>query len=71
MKAVNESDKTKTIVLSTLIDNIEYAYPVYAKIDPSLVISQYGKFPKKYGSVIVTDEVENYKTMTNTLILEK
>ena len=45
LKAVN-ADKNQQIILSTKIDNIEYAYPVYAKIDPQLVISQYGKFQK-------------------------
>ena len=54
-KAIN-SDKNIEVVLSTKIDNIEYAYPVYAKIDPNLVISQYGKLPKIYGNVIITDE---------------
>lgn len=50
-------NKSKTVTLSTKkIDNIEYAYEVYAKIDPNLVISQYGKFPKVYGNVIITDK---------------
>lgn len=54
--AIN-TDKGKTITLSTKkIDNIEYAYEVYAKIDPNLVISQYGKFPKVYGNVLITDK---------------
>jgi uncharacterized membrane protein len=44
------------VILSTRIDNIEYAYPVYAKIDPKLVIEQYGKFPKQYGSIVITDK---------------
>jgi 4-amino-4-deoxy-L-arabinose transferase-like glycosyltransferase len=46
----------KTFILSTKIDNIEYAYPVYAKIDPNIVIDQYGNFPKKYGNVIITNK---------------
>ncbi len=49
-------DKSKNVVLSTKIDNIEYAYPVYAKVDPHLVISQYGKFPKVYGNVIINND---------------
>ncbi len=54
--AIANQGKSKTIVLSTKIDNIEYAYPVYAKIDPNLVISQYGKFPKVYGNVRIDDK---------------
>ncbi len=54
--ATVEESKDKKITLTTKIDNIEYAYPVYAKIDPSEVISQYGKFPKIYGNVIISDE---------------
>lgn len=53
--AIDQS-KSKQVVLSTKIDNIEYAYPVYAKIDPKNVISQYGKFPKVYGNVTISDE---------------
>ncbi|MDP3013992.1 MAG: hypothetical protein Q8M92_07110, partial [Candidatus Subteraquimicrobiales bacterium] len=56
LKAISETDKTKTIILSNKIDNIEYAYPVYAKIDPKLVISQYQKWPKVYGNVIISNE---------------
>lgn len=53
-KAIN-SDKNIEVILSTKIDNIEYAYPVYAKIDPKLVIEQYGKYPKIYGNIIISD----------------
>jgi hypothetical protein len=56
LATINNPNKNNTIVLSTKIDNIEYAYPVYAKIDPNLVISQYGKFPKIYGNVIIVDK---------------
>jgi len=38
------------------IDNIEYAYEVYTKLDPKEVISQYGKPSKIYGNVIITDK---------------
>lgn len=56
LEALGNEGRGKTIILSTKkIDNIEYAYPVYAKIDPKLVISQYGKFPKVYGNVAITD----------------
>ena len=50
-------NKNKKITLSTKkIDNIEYAYEVYAKVDPNLVISQYGKFPKIFGNVRIDDK---------------
>jgi len=56
LATINNKDKKKVITLSTKkIDNIEYAYEVYAKVDPKLVISQYGKFPKVYGNVVITD----------------
>lgn len=55
LKAIEKSNSEK-VILSTDIDNIEYAYPVYAKIDPNLVISQYGKFPKVYENVIISNE---------------
>jgi 4-amino-4-deoxy-L-arabinose transferase-like glycosyltransferase len=56
LQAIANQDKNKTIILSTKIDNIEYAYPVYAKIDPNLVIAQYDKYPKVYGNVIISDK---------------
>lgn len=55
LEAIGKRDKEKTVILSTKIDNIEYAYPVYAAIDPNEVISQYGKYPKKYGNVVIGD----------------
>jgi 4-amino-4-deoxy-L-arabinose transferase-like glycosyltransferase len=55
--AIKAQNEGKTITLSTRdIDNIEYAYEVYAKVDPHLAISQYGKLPKVYGNVIITDK---------------
>jgi hypothetical protein len=54
IKAIEES-KNKDVVLSTKIDNIEYAYPVYAKINPMEVINQYGKYPKVYGNVTISN----------------
>lgn len=54
--AIKESREGKKVILSTLIDNIEYAYPVYAKIDPKEEIAQYGKFPKVYGNVEISNE---------------
>ena len=57
LEAINTKDKNKIITFSTTkIDNIEYAYEVYAKVDPNLVIAQYGKFPKKYGNVVIVDK---------------
>ncbi|MEK7061175.1 MAG: glycosyltransferase family 39 protein [Patescibacteria group bacterium] len=70
-KAIENRDKYKTIVLSTKIDNIEYAYPVYAKLNPNLVIAQYGKYPKIYDNVIITDNVKSIGTDKSTLIYEK
>lgn len=38
--ALKEKERFDYIILSDKIDNIEYAYPVYAKLDPSLTILQ-------------------------------
>ncbi|MBU1031657.1 glycosyltransferase family 39 protein [Patescibacteria group bacterium] len=38
--AQENKDKYNYVILSDRIDNMEFAYPVYAKIDPRLVISQ-------------------------------
>lgn len=46
----------KVTFLTNKIDNIEYAYEVYAKVDPKLVISQYGKLPKTFGLVTIADK---------------
>lgn len=56
MLAIKDSESGRAVKLSTRIDNIEYAYPVYAKIEPKLVISQFGKYPKTYGKVLITDK---------------
>lgn len=69
--AISNKDKYDQVFLSTKIDNIEYAYPVYAKLDPNLVIDQYGKLPKIYDNVIITDSLENITIDNNILILEK
>ena len=71
LKTIENKDKYKTIVLSTDIDNIEYAYPVYAKLDPNLVITQYGKYPKRYDNVVITDDIENIGVDKDTLLLKK
>lgn len=53
-----EADKKgeKATLYINKVDNIEYAYEVYAKVDPYEVISQYGKLPKIYGNVTITDK---------------
>ncbi len=53
-----EADKNgqKVILDVTKTDNIEYAYEVYAKLDPKEVIAQSGKFPKVYGNITITDK---------------
>lgn len=56
LEAIMKSESEDVVTLSTKIDNIEYAYPVYAKIDPSEVIKQYGKYPKVYGNVVISDK---------------
>jgi 4-amino-4-deoxy-L-arabinose transferase-like glycosyltransferase len=56
LAAIKDQARGKVILSTKKIDAIEYAYPVYAKIDPRLVIEQYGKFPKVYGNVVITDE---------------
>lgn len=71
LKTIENKDKYKTIVLSTDIDNIEYAYPVYAKLDPNLVITQYGKYPKRYDNVVITDDIKSIGINKDTLILDK
>jgi hypothetical protein len=54
LDTIKNKDKNKMVILSTRkIDNIEYAYEVYAKIDPKNVISQYNKFPKTFGNVVI------------------
>lgn len=54
--AIEKSSSVEHVTLSTkqTVD-IEYAYEVYAKVDPKLVIGQYGRFPKVFGRVTVTD----------------
>ncbi len=57
---IDNKDKYDYILLSDRIDNIEFAYPVYAKIDPLQIISQNEtkselntyKF-KKYGNIYI------------------
>ena len=60
--AINKRTNFEYVILSASIDNIEYAYPVYAKVDPQEVIAQNMKkfdlagFPmKKFGNVYIGD----------------
>lgn len=46
--ALKNLQKFDFVILSNDIDNMEFAYPVYAKIDPALVIEQ-NKLPAKIG----------------------
>ncbi len=68
--AIKERDNYEKIILSSKIDSVEYAYPVYAKLDPNVVISEYGKFPKEYGNVVITDDLKGFKDDDKILILE-
>jgi 4-amino-4-deoxy-L-arabinose transferase-like glycosyltransferase len=52
----SQKEGDKVLLNVNKIDNIEYAYEVYAKLDPELVISQFGKLPKTYGNVTITDK---------------
>lgn len=63
----------KTVYLSDTIDNIEFAYPVYAQIDPRVVIDQYGKYPKVYGNVTIVNlkSFDLSKIGTNSLIISE
>lgn len=55
--AIAKAKNGEKVVLNvTKTDNIEYAYEVNAKLDPKEVIAQYGKFPKVYGNVTITDK---------------
>lgn len=60
IEASESEQNYNQIILSDRIDNIEFAYPVYASIDPNIVINQnkgrvnLGKFQfKKFGNVYI------------------
>lgn len=54
--AIQKSEAGENVTLNvTKIDNIEYAYEVYSKLDPKEVITQSASFPKIYGNVTITD----------------
>lgn len=55
--AIEKSNNGEKVILDvTKTDNIEYAYEVYSRLDPREVIAQYGKLPKVYGNVTITDK---------------
>lgn len=69
--AMESKDKYDDIILSTRIDNIEYAYPVYQSLDPNLVIQQnrqgvilgkykFKKFDNVYLGSIPVEEIEGF-----------
>ncbi len=78
--AKENKDKYDLVILSDKIDNIEYAYPVYAEVDPNIVISQNkNKFLlnnyllKKFGNVytgyIPQSEIENFINSSGSSVL--
>ncbi len=57
LEAIDKSKAGEKVVLSTKeVGDIEYAYEVYAEIDPNQVISQYGTFPKVFGNITIIDK---------------
>lgn len=56
LAASKASQGQKVYLNVTKIDNIEYAYEVYARLDPRVVIAESSKFPKVYGNVTITDK---------------
>lgn len=64
--AIQNKDKYSYIIISDKIDDIEFAYPVYMKINAESVISQnkrktiLGNYPmKKFGNVFIGSIAEN------------
>lgn len=53
--AVTEKSKYNFVILSDKIDNIEYAYPVYAQVEPESVISQ-----NAHKSTLLDNEFRKY-----------
>jgi len=58
------------VVISKKIDNIEYAYPVYVKINPIVVINQNRSKDKEYENVLLTDDLDKYRKLKNYLIID-
>lgn len=70
-QALENKDKFDYILLSDRIDNMEFAYPVYAKIDPVKIIEQnrnkvklnsyfFKKFDNVYISSIPESEIDSF-----------
>ncbi len=68
--ALENKDKYKYVLLSDKIDSIEFAYPLYAKVDPNLIIEQnkkrvnlgkyqFKKFDNIYVGYLPNGETEN------------
>jgi len=73
-QALQNKGKYKYVFLSDAIDNIEFAYPVYGRVDPSLVISQNknhtelaGLQFKKFDNVYI-GHIPDVKNFTGNLI---
>lgn len=77
---VLENKNYDFIILSDKIDNIEYAYPVYNKIDPNIIISQnqqrekLGDYQfKKFGNVYIgqvpESQIESFIKSLNGSVL--
>lgn len=73
--AINNYLDFQNIILSDKIDNLEFAYPVYAKIDPTQVMSQANKngHYKKFDKVLIGNfsdlELKNLKSQGKTLYI--
>lgn len=71
MLALSEKDRYDYILLSNRIDNMEFAFPVYADVDPRLVIEEnvkpthlgginFKKFGNVYIGSIPTDDIKKF-----------
>ncbi len=69
----------KYVILSDKIDNIEFAYPIYAQIDPNMIISQnkskvilgnyqFKKFDNVYIGYIPDGEIEKFTNSLNNVL---
>lgn len=78
--ADRQKSKYNYIFISDKIDNIQYAYPVYAKIDPNQVISQnqnqsvlnslkFNKYDNIYIGSIPQKDIENFVQNINGRVL--
>ncbi len=56
-KAKAERNNFDLVFISNKIDNAEFAYPVYAKIEPQEVIRQNRLPIKKFDNVLIADKL--------------